>query len=119
MGPYARGSDPGANGTMSIASDLMAKINSRKAVIGVMGLGYVGLPLVREFCASGFQVIGFDVDAKKVDFLNAGKTYIKHLPGQHFKKLIRDGLFTPTTDMKMLSKPDCILICVPTPLAKN
>jgi UDP-N-acetyl-D-glucosamine dehydrogenase len=97
----------------------MTKITSRKAVIGVMGLGYVGLPLVREFCASGFHVIGFDVDTKKVDMLNAGKTYIKHLPGQHFKKLIRDGLFTPTTDMKLLSKPDCILICVPTPLAKN
>ena len=74
---------------MSIAGDLMAKITSRKAVIGVMGLGYVGLPLVREFCASGFHVIGFDVDTKKVDMLNAGKTYIKHLPGQHFKKLIR------------------------------
>jgi UDP-N-acetyl-D-glucosamine dehydrogenase len=104
---------------MSIAGDLMTKITSRKAVVGVMGLGYVGLPLVREFCASGFHVIGFDVDTKKVEMLNAGKTYIKHLPGQHFKKLIRDGLFTPTTDMKLLSKPDCILICVPTPLAKN
>lgn len=104
---------------MSIAGDLLTKITSRKAVVGVMGLGYVGLPLVREFCASGFHVIGFDVDTKKVDMLNAGKTYIKHLPGQHFKKLIGDGLFTPTTDMKLLAKPDCILICVPTPLAKN
>lgn len=104
---------------MSIASDLMARITSRKVVVGVMGLGYVGLPLVREFCAAGIKVIGFDVDTRKVDMLNAGKTYIKHLPGQHFKKLIRDGLFAPTTDMKLLAKPDAILICVPTPLAKN
>ncbi len=104
---------------MSVASDLLAKIENKKAVVGVMGLGYVGLPLVREFCASGFNVIGFDVDEQKVKMLHAGKTYIKHLPGVHFKKLIQDGLFTPTTDMKMLSKPDCILICVPTPLAKN
>ncbi|MBI5865725.1 MAG: nucleotide sugar dehydrogenase [Planctomycetes bacterium] len=104
---------------MSIAADLLAKINSRKAVVGVMGLGYVGLPLVREFCASGFKVIGFDVDKRKVDMLHAGKTYIKHLPGGYFKKLIADGLFKPTTDMGQLGKPDAILICVPTPLAKN
>ncbi|MFN0136627.1 MAG: nucleotide sugar dehydrogenase [Phycisphaerae bacterium] len=104
---------------MSFAKQLMDKIQSRKAVVGIMGLGYVGLPLVREFCASGFKVIGFDVDTRKVDMLNAGKTYIKHLPGTHFKGLIKQGLFEPTTDMKKLNKPDAILICVPTPLAKN
>ena len=104
---------------MSVATQLMEKIQSRKAVVGIMGLGYVGLPLVREFCASGFKVIGFDVDERKIDMLNAGKTYIKHLPGSHFKGLIKQGLFEPTTDMKKLAKPDAILIAVPTPLAKN
>ncbi len=98
---------------------LLDRIRNHEAVVGVMGLGYVGLPLVREFCASGFQVIGFDVDERKIEMLQAGKTYIKHLPGHHFQKLVRDGLFTPTSDMKLLAKPDCILICVPTPLAKN
>jgi UDP-N-acetyl-D-glucosamine dehydrogenase len=104
----------------SVAQDLLKKFTGRKATVGIMGLGYVGLPLVREFCASGFaRVIGFDVDERKVRMLNAGKTYIKHLPGEHFKKLIKAGQFVPTTDMKMLGKPDAILICVPTPLAKN
>src|SRR5262245_10610678 len=104
----------------SVAQDLLKKIAARKATVGVMGLGYVGLPLVREFCASGFKkIIGFDVDERKVRMLNAGKTYIKHLPGDYFRKLIKDGQFLPTTDMKMLGKADAILICVPTPLAKN
>ncbi len=102
-----------------VGKDLLAKIQNKKAVVGVMGLGYVGLPLVREFTRAGFEVIGFDVDEKKVSALKVGKTYIKHLPADHFKDLIRQGQFTPTTDMKLLGKCDAVLICVPTPLAKN
>ncbi len=101
---------------MSVADTLQKKIEDRKAVVGVMGLGYVGLPLVREFTASGFKVMGFDVDTRKVSMLESGKTYIRHLPAAHFKQLIKEGRFKPTTDMKQLDKPDAILICVPTPL---
>ena len=103
---------------MSTAQQLERRIRERKAVVGVVGLGYVGLPLVREFCASGFRVIGFDVDPAKVSMLRRGKTYIQHLPAPHFAKLIRAGQFRPTTDMDELKKPDAILICVPTPLNK-
>ena len=97
---------------------LLKKIKDRKAVVGIVGLGYVGLPLLREFCAAGFHVIGFDVDPSKVRMLKSGKTYIKHLPGAQFKKLCDTGQLEPTDDMKLLRKPDAILICVPTPLDK-
>lgn len=103
---------------MKYADTLMKKINDRTALVGIMGLGYVGLPLAREFCHSGFKVMGFDVDKQKVDMLNAGKTYIRHLPGKMFKDFISEGLFHPTTDMNDLKKPDAILIAVPTPLDK-
>ena len=103
---------------MTFAKQLLQKISDRTAVVGIIGLGYVGLPLAREFCAAGFRVFGFDIDATKVAMLGAGKTYIRHMPGKLFKKLITDGSFTPTTDMALLRKPDAILICVPTPLDK-
>ncbi len=101
---------------MKLTETLAKKIADHKAVVGVMGLGYVGLPLVREFCNSGFTVWGFDVDDQKVKWLNAGKTYIEHLPGKMFKEYIQQGVFYPTSDMRKLDKPDAILICVPTPL---
>ncbi len=103
---------------MKLAEKLLRKIADRKALVGVVGLGYVGLPLVREFCAAGFRVIGFDVDPKKVAMLAAGKTYIRHLPAKHFRQLIGQGRFTPTTAMGRLGRPDAVLICVPTPLDK-
>ncbi len=103
---------------MKLADTLLKKISDKKAVVGVMGLGYVGLPLVREFCNSGFTVHGFDVDERKVRMLNAGQTYIEHLPGKLFKDYIKRGVFRATANMKELNKPDAILICVPTPLDK-
>ena len=103
---------------MKVSEMLRRKIAERKAIVGVVGLGYVGLPLVREFCTSGIRVVGFDIDARKVRMLKAGQTYIEHLPGAFFKGLIRKGLFTPTADMNELRKPDAILIAVPTPLDK-
>lgn len=103
---------------MKLADALLKKIMDRKAVIGVMGLGYVGLPLVREFVRSGFTVYGFDVDERKVKMLKAGKTYIEYLAGKEFQKYIRRGVFHPTADMDELRRPDAILICVPTPLDK-
>jgi UDP-N-acetyl-D-glucosamine dehydrogenase len=103
---------------MSQAAALLEKVTSRKALVGIMGLGYVGLPLVREFTRGGFRVLGFDVDDSKVHMLNAGETYIQHLPGEFFKDLIAKGQFEPTSDMSRLNEPDAILICVPTPLDK-
>ena len=97
---------------------LVEKIESKKALIGVVGLGYVGLPLVREFIGGGMKVLGFDVDPKKVKALTAGRSYIEHIPAKTVRDMVKSGLFQATTDFKQMSKPDCILICVPTPLTK-
>jgi UDP-N-acetyl-D-glucosamine dehydrogenase len=97
--------------------DLLKRIKAKKATIGIMGLGYVGLPLAIEFCKAGFPVTGFDLDARKIAFLKEGKSYIEHIDsaliGQHL------GLFRATDDFSKLSAMDCILICVPTPLNRN
>jgi UDP-N-acetyl-D-glucosamine dehydrogenase len=95
---------------------LIEKIATRQARIGVIGLGYVGLPLVIEFCKAGFQVAGFDVDQNKVLLLNKGKSYIKHIDASRITQY--SSSFTPTTDFSKLSEMDCIVICVPTPLNK-
>ena len=97
---------------------LLRKIESKRALIGVVGLGYVGLPLVLEFIRGGVKVLGFDVDARKVKALQAGKSYIEHIPARAIREMIKSGRFSATTDFKQLRKPDCILICVPTPLSK-
>ena len=97
---------------------LLEKIRSGKAIVGVVGLGYVGLPLVREFTRGGLKVIGFDVDAVKVRKLMAGRSYIEHIPSKAVKAMLAGGRFQATTDFKRLKGPDCILICVPTPLTK-
>ena len=98
--------------------ELLEKIRTKKAVIGVVGLGYVGLPLVREFIAAGVKVIGFDVDQAKIKALDAGRSYIEHIPSKTVKDMVKTGRFSATTDFKKLKRPDCILICVPTPLTK-
>jgi UDP-N-acetyl-D-glucosamine dehydrogenase len=103
---------------MRLSEELARKIEAREAVVGVIGLGYVGLPLVREFCNAGFKVTGFDIDPKKVSALKAGKSYIEHLPADIFNPFIKSRRFAPTSDMKLLGKPDAIIICVPTPLDK-
>ncbi len=72
---------------------LLEKIESRKAVIGIVGLGYVGLPLVREFAGGGAKVLGFDVDAKKVKSLLAGKSYIDHIPSRTVKEIVQQRAF--------------------------
>lgn len=100
------------------ADALMKKIQDHSVVVGIMGLGYVGLPLAREFCNNNIKVIGFDVDPEKVRMLKSGTTYIRHLPGKFFKTLCDKGLFDPTTDFNRLREPDAILIAVPTPLDK-
>lgn len=95
---------------------LIQKIEERNAQVGIIGLGYVGLPLVIEFCKAGFHVTGFDVDDGKVELLKEGKSYIKHIDSKLITQ--NQGLFYPTSDFSILSKMDCIIICVPTPLNK-
>ena len=95
---------------------LIEKLLKRKARIGVIGLGYVGLPLVMRFCEERFQVTGFDVDAEKVKALNQGQSYIRHIPSERIGRIVEQERFEATTDFDCLSEMDAILICVPTPL---
>lgn len=90
-------------------------IKSKKAKIGIIGMGYVGLPLARLFSCRGFKVIGFDIDKQKVVQLNAGKSYIKHIPSKNIQEMRRIN-FSATTEFKKLKEMDAIIICVPTPL---
>ena len=99
-----------------IAIELKRKIGERQAVIGVIGLGYVGLPLILAFAEKGFEVLGFDIDAAKVQRIGAGECYIKHLDEKRLKTVVGKGLLEATTDFSRLSEADAVLICVPTPL---
>jgi len=94
-------------------------IRTKRALIGVIGLGYVGLPLVRAFTTCGFRCLGFDVDEFKVERLKAGESYIKHIDSSALAQFIRDRKFEPTADLGRLSEADCIIICVPTPLNES
>ena len=91
----------------------------KSATVGIIGLGYVGLPLVRTFVAAGFRTLGFDIDAAKVERLSRGESYIAHLPADWIGPAVREGRFEPTADMRRLGESDAVLICVPTPLADN
>lgn len=96
--------------------ELLEKIESRSAHIGIIGLGYVGLPLLIRFCEEGFVTIGFDIDPEKVTLLNQGQSYIKHIPVDTIKMFRSDARFEATTDMSRLKEADAVIICVPTPL---
>src|SRR5689334_2751069 len=99
-----------------IREELLEKIRSHKAKIGVIGLGYVGLPLVLRFGEEHFSVIGFDVDTEKVRKLNAGESYIRHIDGGRLQNLRKEKQFEATTEFTRLAEADAIIICVPTPL---
>jgi UDP-N-acetyl-D-mannosaminuronate dehydrogenase len=99
-----------------LASQLLAKIRARDAVVGIIGLGYVGLPLALAFVEKGSRVVGFDVDPEKVAKLSRGESYIKHLDGGRVAAMATSGRFQATTEFSRLDEPDAILICVPTPL---
>src|SRR3989454_3948369 len=96
--------------------ELLNKIRAHQARIGVVGPGYVGLPLVLRFGEEHFPVIGFDVDPAKVRKLNAGESYIRHIPAARLQTLLREKQFEATSDFRRLAEADCIIICVPTPL---
>lgn len=98
---------------------LCARFVNREAVIGVIGLGYVGLPLVCAICAQGFKSIGFDIDQDKIDRLNKGQSYIGNIHNDKISALVTGGAFVPTADFSRLHEADAILMCVPTPLNKN
>jgi len=95
---------------------LQKRIKDKKAVVGVVGLGYVGLPLVKAFLKKGFAVIGFDIDRRKVEMLNQGKSYIKHITAAELRPFLSTKRFAATTEFARLTDMDAVLICVPTPL---
>lgn len=97
---------------------LLEKIKSRKAVIGVIGLGYVGLPLSVEKARAGYKVIGFDIQKSKVDMVNKGYNYIGDIVDDDLKMLVQSGLLSATHDFSFIRDVDCVAICVPTPLDK-
>jgi UDP-N-acetyl-D-glucosamine dehydrogenase len=99
--------------------ELAQAILSKECTIGIMGLGYVGLPLARAVVNQGYNCIGFDKNIKRIEKLNAGLTYIKTLSNEDIISLNESSKFFPTTNEKEIAKMDVILICVPTPLTKN
>ncbi len=103
----------------SPAAELQQKIQTRTAVIGVVGLGYVGLPLLRAFFKAGFPVVGYDVDHEKVQMLRKGQSYLKHLGEDFVQEMSKSQKFVATADAKELARADAIIICVPTPLGQH
>jgi UDP-N-acetyl-D-glucosamine dehydrogenase len=101
------------------SEDLLSKIKAKNALIGVIGLGYVGLPMCLALSEVGATVIGFDIDPNKPNMLNAGKSYLKQFSSERVRNLVDAGRLSATTDMSRLSEPDAILICVPTPLTRH
>lgn len=101
-----------------MAHNLKEKITDRSAKIGIIGLGYVGLPLSSEFGYAGFRVTGIDIDKKRVESLNKGMNYISDVDDEKFGKLVRNGTFKATTDFSCIKELDALSICVPTPLNK-
>jgi UDP-N-acetyl-D-glucosamine dehydrogenase len=99
--------------------DLKQRLEAKQAVAGVIGLGYVGLPLAIELARNNVRTIGFDVDVRKVSELADGRSYIPDVPSAHVAEAVRAGLLTPTTDAASLAEADVIDICVPTPLRKT
>ncbi|NND99815.1 MAG: nucleotide sugar dehydrogenase [Pirellulaceae bacterium] len=100
-------------------ADAITRIESRDFTVGIIGLGYVGLPLIDAFTTAGFRCIGFDVDQSKIDRLAAGQSYIKHIASSTIQGWMDRELFEATSDPARMSEPDALLICVPTPLDES
>ena len=95
------------------------RMQKKEAVVGVVGLGYVGLPLVLTFSRKGYNVVGFDIDPNKVRQLENKESYIRHISAKDIGTLVESGRFTPTTDYSRAASCDALILCVPTPLNKN
>jgi len=104
---------------MARDADLLARIESHEAVVGIIGLGYVGLPLAVAFSEAGFRTLGFDVKPAVIDGLNAGRSHITDVTSERLAKLTGDGPFEATLDFDRLGEADAVVICVPTPLSKT
>ena len=104
---------------MTPAEILIAKAADRSAVFGVVGLGYVGLPLAVELATAGYRVLGFDINEKVVDAVNAGRSHVGDVPSEMLARFTAGGGITATTDMSRMSEADVVSICVPTPLSKT
>jgi UDP-N-acetyl-D-glucosamine dehydrogenase len=104
---------------VQLKEQLLAKIENRTACVGVVGLGYVGLPLALEFASAGFHVIGYDVSERVIKALMAGKSHIQDVPSSHLARLVKEGKFEATTDESRMREMDAVSIAVPTPLAKT
>jgi UDP-N-acetyl-D-glucosamine dehydrogenase len=103
----------------AIVDDLISCVSVRNYTIGIIGLGYVGIPLALTACKAGFPVIGFDIDAPRVAQINRGESFIKHIPTTAINDAVKDGRFIATTDFDRLKDVDAIIIAVPTPLSKQ
>ena len=101
---------------MNYKDELIAKIHNKKAMIGVVGMGYVGLPIALRYAEIGIAALGFDIDVAKVEKLNQGRSYIEHVPEQRIDHMRRKGLFSATEDFRRLVDCDAVIIAVPTPL---
>lgn len=102
-----------------MSEKILNKLNERRAVVGVIGLGYVGLPLAVEFASAGLTVIGFDLDQSRVDAINAGRSYIPDVATENVGSLMNSGKLAASTEFANLAKTDAVIICVPTPLRKT
>src|SRR5690349_20831935 len=111
------GKSASAGNSTNYLTALLQRIESRKAVVGIVGLGYVGLPLMLRFSEVGYRVLGLDIDKSKVDALNAGRSYIEHIKGEHIKRARKAG-FEATADFSRAKEADALILCVPTPLNK-
>jgi UDP-N-acetyl-D-glucosamine dehydrogenase len=107
------------HGLPIMSRELLERFHSRNATIGIIGLGYVGLPLALTAAQAGFAVLGFDINLSYVDRLNQGESYIKHIPSEPVANAVATGHLEATNDFSRLSEPDAILICVPTPLTQH
>jgi UDP-N-acetyl-D-glucosamine dehydrogenase len=99
--------------------NILKKLKSKSVFVGIVGMGYVGLPLGLAFAAKKLNVLGFDLDENKINLLNKGKGYLKHISDSKIKKAVDSGFLKATTDFSRLPEVDAILICVPTPLTKH
>ncbi len=104
---------------MTAASDLQRLYDDKRAVIGIVGMGYVGMPLALTASAAGFSVVGFDIDPRKVSDINAGKSYIKHIAEADVSAAVKAGKLRATTKFEEARNVDAIVICVPTPLTAH
>ena len=103
---------------MSIKKQAIRKFQDRSAVIGIIGLGYVGLPLALRYAEAGYTVLGFDVDPVKPEKIAAGLTYFQHIPDERVRQAVEAG-FSATTDFSRSNEADALIICVPTPLKEH